>query len=545
VRLSTQLGAVSIVEKEMAKAGASMLQLKNVHNLEEALKVMLDASMLSAADSSRLTALVQQNAEDDDAGANAPDPAVYKSHSGDIVATLQNMFEKAEGQLAELRNDETKDMHNFQAMKQGLEDEIKYGQKELSESKANLAAAEEKKAGAEGELAVTTKDLNNDIKVLADLHANCMSKANDYEDESKSRSEELNALAAAKKAIVDNTSGSTSHSYSFIQSSRISSRADLANFEAVQFIRNLAKKHGSAALAQLASRMSSAMSFGARSGEDPFIKVKGLIQEMIEKLEAEAEADASLKAFCDRENAESNEKKQAKESEIEKLSTSIDSMSARSAKLKEEVATLQKELGDVAKAQAEMDKVRAEEKETYGSNKADMEQGIKGVKLALKVLTEYYAKDADHAAAGGAGAGIIGLLEVIESDFTKGLAEDTATEAAAADAYDKQSKENEITTTTKQQDVKYKTKEFTGLDKSISEATSDRASVQEELDAVNEYLAELKTKCFPFPRDTYEERVARRTAEIEGLKDGLKILSGEAVLMQRSVRRSLRKAHAQ
>ena len=49
----------------------------------------------------------------------------------------------------------------------------------------------------------------------------------------------------------------------------------------------------------------------------------------------------------------------------------------------------------------------------------------------------------------------IGLLEVCESDFVTGLAERTATEEAAAASYDKETKENEIEKTTKQQDVKY------------------------------------------------------------------------------------------
>merc|ERR1719201_2467601 len=107
-------------------------------------------------------------------------------------------------------------------------------------------------------------------------------------------------------------------------------------------------------------------------------------------------------------------------------------MSAKSAKLKEEVAELQKELAALASTQAEMDKIRADEKGIYDANKAEMEKGIDGVKMALKVLNEYYAKEGKaHGAAEGAGGGIIGLLEVVESDFTKGLAEMVATEQTA------------------------------------------------------------------------------------------------------------------
>merc|ERR1719387_3161016 len=104
-----------------------------------------------------------------------------------------------------------------------------------------------------------------------------------------------------------------------------------------------------------------------------------------------------------------------------------------------------------------MDKMRQEEKATYEANKPEMEAGLEGVKIALKILNEYYAKeDAGHDKAEGAGSGIIGMLEVVESDFSKGLAEMVAAEEAAAAAYDAQSKENEITKTTKEQDVKNK-----------------------------------------------------------------------------------------
>merc|ERR1719401_3268476 len=196
-----------------------------------------------------------------------------------------------------------------------------------------------------------------------------------------------------------------------------------------------------------------------KNGQDPFAKIKGLISDMIARLENEADADASHKAYCDKELGETNVKHADKTAEIEKLSTSIDQMTARSAQLKEEVARLQKELAELAASQADMDKLRAQENEDYTKNKADLEQGIEGVKIALKVLRDYYANDDKaHEEAQGAGQGIIGLLEVIESDFTKTLAEMISTEEAAAAAYDKQTKENQITKTAKDQDVKHKSK---------------------------------------------------------------------------------------
>merc|ERR1719484_447864 len=145
----------------------------------------------------------------------------------------------------------------------------------MDKAKKSLGASEEAKGAAEGDLAVTTSDLDEDVKTLATLHQDCMTGAEDFEAETKSRGEELKALATAKKVIVEATSGAADLSYSFVQTS-MSSGADLANFEAVRLVRDLAQKHKSSALAQLASRMDAAMHAGAGSG-DPFAKVKGLI----------------------------------------------------------------------------------------------------------------------------------------------------------------------------------------------------------------------------------------------------------------------------
>merc|ERR1712194_482123 len=90
--------------------------------------------------------------------------------------------------------------------------------------------------------------------------------------------EELKALATAKKIISEATSLAQ---MSFVQ---LASGTDLANYEVVRFVRDLARKEKSSALAQLTNRMATAM-----HSKDPFGKVKGLISDMIEATIDEAE----------------------------------------------------------------------------------------------------------------------------------------------------------------------------------------------------------------------------------------------------------------
>jgi len=293
------------------------------------------------------------------------------------------------------------------------------------------------------------------------------------------------------------------------------------------------------ALNQLAQRISTAVRMGAHAGEDPFEKVKGMINTMIEKLVKEAEEEAGKKAYCDKEMGETEKKKDEMSDEIDDLTAKIDKMTAEAKKLKDEVASLSKELAYLSKSQAEMDKVRKEENDEYQANRAEMEKGIDGIKLALKVLREFYAKKASLLQAGESvqGAdGIIGLLEVVESDFSKGLEEMISAEESAQSEYEKTTQDNKLTETVKEQDVKYKSKDSKALSKAAAEASVDREGVQTELDAVMEYYGKIKEECVA-KADPYEERVKRREEEISGLKNALAILSGDAVLLQEGSQR--------
>merc|ERR1719203_1727373 len=350
--------AIRILEHQ--SGAASMAQLSNVGNLAQALEAMVQASMISTGDAARLSAFVQESEKDEDEAPGAPAGAVYTSQSGGIIDTLQDLSEKAQAQLAETRKKEEAARHAYDMLKQSLTDEIAEANKDLDGAKKGTAETAEKQAAAKADLGASTKELAADVKAKESLHQDCVAGAESYEAEAKSRAEELQALAEAKKIIEEVVAGAALDQVSFVQKSMLDSGRDLHRYEAVRLVRDLAHKQQSAALTQLASQMAVAL-----HSSDAFEKVKGLISDMIARLEKEAGADATKKAFCDKELAETNAKKADKDDEIAKLGTKIETLSAKSAKLKAEVAALESELSKLAKSQAEFDKLRASMKANF------------------------------------------------------------------------------------------------------------------------------------------------------------------------------------
>merc|ERR1719162_798778 len=391
----------------------------------QAIGTVVDAAAFNAEDKSKLVALVQANADDDDDDAGAPAPDAYQSKSGGIVEVLAGMKEKAEGELSELRKAEENAAHNFNMLKKSLEGQIGADSKDMDEEKTAKAEAEEQKSTDEGDLSVTNKDLVENTAELAKVTSGCLQTAADYEEAIRSREEELKVIGEAKKILQETTSGAVSQSYDFLQL-RMTTHTDLMRSEIVTAVSRLAKHHHSAALAQLASRIGVVMQYGGGS-QGVFDKVKGLINDMIAKLEQEAEEDATEKAYCDEEMAKTEAKKQELDDEIAKLTSKIDQNAAKSAQLKEEVKAAQAALAAIAKEQAEMVKLRQEQNANYKVAKSDLELGLGGVQKALEVLREYYggasllqgdsmafmqqpAKPEKHAAKGGAGGSIISIL---------------------------------------------------------------------------------------------------------------------------------------
>jgi len=304
------------------------------------------------------------------------------------------------------------------------------------------------------------------------------------------------------------------------------------------------------------------MEMAGAASMDPLAKVKGLIEEMIEKLLKEAQGEATQKAFCDAETKKSKKSHQTKSTTHDKLSARADKAASRKAELEESVKSLQAECAEIDAANAEATKIRQEEQATYNKAHKDFSDAAAAVEKAIKVLKDFYAgasllqvssktrtmsaskaeaetdedldEDSDAPALGGskgdAAGVIIGILEMSLEDFTKLLSETDMEEETAVDAYEKLTGENKVSKASKEAEIKGSLSQIKMLTTSLTETKDDLSMVNKELSAIEAYLEELKPQCEQKTM-SYAEKKAKREAEIEGLKEALSILSGDSIAL--------------
>lgn len=262
--------------------------------------------------------------------------------------------------------------------------------------------------------------------------------------------------------------------------------------------------------------------------------------------------------------SKTHDKKSDLEDKIEKLTSQYDQASSKSAENKQQIHELENDLASMAKEQAELDRLRQADHENYVKAKADEQEAMVSIRRALGILRDFYgsgsgagsaaliqddrfsvfmqqpAKPAAYEKSSKAGDAIISILEQCESDAAASLAKLEADETYGQSAYERMSQENKVAKASKDTAVKYITSEVKGLQTRLAELSSDKEVSSEELAAVSEYLSKLKDRCDPKPA-TYEERAARRQAEIEGLKEALALLeAAQPSLIQRKRSRSFR-----
>jgi septal ring factor EnvC (AmiA/AmiB activator) len=510
-------GATTELQK---KQQAGFMQLTNkaqrgLDTIVSSLSTIVDANFITHEEREKVRAFLQEQE-------NAEDSLTIKTKEGGanaIIETLQEMTEKAEATLAATRKKEMDSAHASAMLKQGIENEIASSKEELSEATKSKQFNAESKAVSEKDLAVEEKSLAEDSQDLSSTKRDCQQRATTFEEETRDNNAELTALDKAKGILTKKFGALLQQSVK--RSQLVDGDDEDSRARALRHVQELGKKFHSTSLLALAYRASA----------DPFVKVRGMIEDMIAKLLQEAAEAASQKAFCDEEIGKSKKSKAEKEESLAKTQARLDKGDASVAKLTELVTTLSNEVANIDSTMAEATALREKERSEFLKVEKDMSESEEACAAAISVLREYYegaslvqVGSQGKLAVQGDGSGILGVLEIAESDFAKLLAEARSTEEAAVAEFKTLSQESKMSKATKEMDIKGKQSELKSLKTALADYNEDKESVTSELNAVLSYLDKLKPQC-ETKAPSYEEVKAAREAEIQGLKEALDILA--------------------
>jgi len=534
-------GAVASI-KQVALVQGGRMDTTKLEQVKNALDLVLKGFSNERATKRQLRSFLQASTSESESdgldleqalrGAEANRGRTEPSQAGTdaILEAIQGMEEKAKAQLSELRKSEQDAVNAFQLLEAGIKNELKNAKKKFDTATKLKAASTESVGEAQGDLGEVSKSKADDEAYSETMKQDCQTKAAEWEERQRSAGEEMAAIDKAKEILV---SGVTVLLQTGARHTSVS--GDDRRTRVAAKLRSLGRKYHSFGLVQLASKAAS----------DPFVKIRGLIEDMIAKLMKEAEEEATHEAFCDTEMGKSKTTQKEKTTKLADRQIRIDKATATIAELSESVKTLETQVAEIDKAQKEATAIRQEEKADNTQCMTDFGQSAEAVNKAIGVLKSYYegesllqvqvqvrraGQPSFGSAKGEAGASIISILEMAESDFTRMHAECEADETKANDAYKKLTQENKVSKSSKLAEAKAKATEVKGLEVDLSDSKEDHAAVSSELDAVNNYIEKLKPEC-ETKTMTYAEKKAAREAEIEGLKEALGILEGKDLAM--------------
>merc|ERR1719247_419515 len=420
---------------------------------------------------------------------------------------------------------------------------------ELVNNIDEATASSELKTKAKGDLAVEEKDKAADESYLSDLISECDAKSKDYENRQMLRMEELEAIGKAIEIIQspDVMGTGEKHLPQFIQLKASTKSMSLLRSNAdgpirqklISFLSSKAKETKSKLLLMLATK--------AASG-GPFDKVKKMIKDLIVKLMEEATEESEHKGWCDTELGTNKQTREDKADAVSTLTAEAEELEAKISKLSEEMAELSDDIAAIDKAVAEATAIRMKEKEKNTVTIEEAKVAQTAVAKAITVLEDFYAKSAEatslvqqdpasdapatfdkpYTGMGGASGGIIGMLQVIESDFARLETETSAAESAAEEEFTKFTDDSAQDKAVKNMDLENKGKDKTGAESDLVTTKSDLEATQKELDAALAYYEKLKPSCVDAGL-SYEDRVRMREEEIQSLQEALQILSGKDI----------------
>lgn len=534
------------------KRAVAILKAQNFDRSQATSLLQMLDPIIPAEKKGVITAFLQQ---DPDVGLSveAPEADGYEFQSGGVVDMLEKLETKFLDERAQLEKDETNAKHAYEMLVQDLTAQIAHNEQAVSDKSALKGKKKQAAADAKGDLADTTSTRDDDQKYLSDLTATCRAKSSDFESRQQLRADEIVALEKAIEILSGGTVSGAAEKYlptlvqqqktilmQLAKSNKLTGDRQVA---VASFLSRAAERYGSRVLSELATHAEA----------DPFSKVKKMVQDLITRLMEEANQEAEQKGWCDTELAKNEATRDEKTAKVEALTSEIDGLTASIAKLGEDLTTLNSQISELDAAVAEATKIRNEEHERNTITIKESKEAQTAVAQALEVLKAFYAKagtatallqggaaagsaqqpespeifDAPYTGLGAENGGVVGMIEVIQSDFARLEAETAASEASAEEEYDSFMSDSAVDKAQKKKDVEHKTHKKQSQAQALAEKKGDLEGTSKELTAANEYFDKLKPTCIG-AEGSYDDRVAKREEEVESLQEALRILNGES-----------------
>jgi hypothetical protein len=487
---------------------------------------------------------------------SAPEAAAYEFQSSGVVDLLERLHDKFLDERTQLETEETNARHSFEIMAQDLRAQTSQASSERVEKVGAKAKKLQASAEAQASLQDMTTTRDADERYERDLRVECQQKASDFEARQQLRTEELQVIQQAIEILSSNTVAGASdrHLPTLLQSGRKSLRPSLLQRaslngrspeqeRAAEFLKMQAGQLNSRILSTIATRVA----------DDPFTKVKKLIKDLVVRLMEEANQEAEHKGWCDTELATNEQTRQAKANEVTTLHAEIDQLTASLSTLQEDIASLTQAIADLDAAMSQSTQVRQEERATNEATIRDSSDAQTAVAQATVVLRQFYVGageavalaqregqnqrgsrrqaqpaifDSPYQGMQAQSGGVVGLLEVIQSDFARLQTETEGAESTAQSTYDQFMTDSQVDKAQKERDIQHKQAQQQNEEQALTNTRADLQGTQKELDASMEYYDKLKPSCVDAGVD-YDDRVARRKEEIESLQEALRILNGE------------------
>jgi len=479
----------------------------------------------------------------------APEANAYEFQSQAIVDMLSKLLGKFDDERAALEEAETAAVQSFEMLAADLKNQLDAANTARTEKAEAKAKALQGAADSKGSLQDTVTTRDDDMKYTADLTATCEMKSTDFANRQGLRNEEIEAITKAIEILAGGAVSGASDKHFGTEFAQLKKKA--SSFAQLRSDgQNPKQQRVAAYLNSQAKKLNSRVLsvFALRIQADPFKKVKKLIKDLIVKLMEEANAEVEQKGYCDTELATNEHTRKEKTEAVVMLTSEIDELTASVAALAEMITETTKAISELDAAVAEATEIRAAENAKNADTIKDAQGAQVAVAQALSVLNEFYAKaatatsftqqqarepeifgDEPYKGMGAESGGVVGMIEVIQSDFARLEAETSAAEAEAKKQYDEFIQDSKVDKTQKTADLEHATESKQSQESELQEKKVDLEGTQKELDAALAYYEKLKPTCVG-ENENYEDRVAKRKEEIESLKEALRILNGEDVI---------------